>query len=192
MDNRPPTWNGGTIGTILPEDIDRGGMDAMMEIGEGFVGDGANAAHVNTVLGDRSGPVGAAWANGLAGPSAGHAGFMVVGQPGISAVPPTLFVNKAAIAGTDHGLMTWGPAQAGVAKGVALALDDGVIDSDGAPSLVLIAAVWVNPAADDAQAVFANNAEATLQALRNGRDGSPSVADAKAAGLSPWNPFFAP
>lgn len=167
-------------------------MDIVMEIGEGFVGEGANAAHVNTVLGDRSGPVGAAWAGGLAGPSAGHACFMVVGQPGISAVPPTLFVNKAAIASPEHGNMTWGPAQAGVAKGVALALDGGVIDADTVQGLVLIAAVWVNPAADDAGAVYANNSEATLQALRNGHDGLPSVATAVAAGLSPWNPFFRP
>jgi 5,6,7,8-tetrahydromethanopterin hydro-lyase len=167
-------------------------MDPIMEIGEGFVGEGANAAHVNTVLGDRAGPVGVAWAGGLAGPSAGHACFMVVGQPGISAVPPTLFVNKAAIAGPEHGNMTWGPAQAGIAKGVALALDGGVIDTDAVAGLVLIAAVWVNPAADDAGAVFANNTEATLEALRNGRYGRPSVADAVAAGLSAWNPFFRP
>ena len=163
-----------------------------MQIGEGFVGEGVDAAHVNTVLGDRSGPVGAAWAAGLAGPSMGHAGFMVVGQPGIAAVPPTLFVNKAPIENPGHGLLTWGPAQAGVAKGVALALEEGVIEAAGAAGLVLIAAVWVNPSAADTQAVFANDTVATLQALRNGREGRPSVADAMAAGLSPWNPFFRP
>jgi 5,6,7,8-tetrahydromethanopterin hydro-lyase len=122
----------------------------------------------------------------------GHAGFMVVGQPGIAAVPPTLFVNKAPIENPGHGLLTWGPAQAGVAKGVALALEEGVIEAAGAAGLVLIAAVWVNPSAADTQAVFANNTVATLQALRNGREGRPSVADAMAAGLSPWNPFFRP
>ncbi len=163
-----------------------------MEIGEGFVGEGVDAAHVNTVLGDKSGPVGIAWASGLAGPSAGHAAFMVVGQPGVAAVPATLFVNKAPIEGADHGQMTWGPAQAGVAKGVALALGEGIIDAAAARHLVLVAAVWVNPAAADADAVFANNTEATLQALRNGREGLPSVTDAVAAGLSPWNPFFQP
>ncbi|MFZ0173792.1 MAG: formaldehyde-activating enzyme [Acidimicrobiales bacterium] len=167
-------------------------METTMQIGEGFVGEGVDAAHVNTVLGDRSGPVGAAWAAGLAGPSMGHAGFMVVGQPGIAAVPPTLFVNKAPIENPGHGLLTWGPAQAGVAKGVALALEEGVIEAAGAAGLVLIAAVWVNPSAADTQAVFANNTVATLQALRNGREGRPSVADAMAAGLSPWNPFFRP
>ncbi len=33
-----------------------------MLIGESFVGEGADAAHVNTVLGSRNGPVGVAWA----------------------------------------------------------------------------------------------------------------------------------
>jgi 5,6,7,8-tetrahydromethanopterin hydro-lyase len=167
-------------------------METSMQIGEGFVGDGAEAAHVNTVLGDRAGPVGAAWAGALAAPSAGHAAFVVVGQPGVAAVPATLLVNKAAIEGPEHGHMTWGAAQAGVAKGVALAVGEGIIDAAAAGHLVLIAAVWVNPAALDTEAVFANNTEATLQALRNGREGRPSVSEAVAAGLSPWNPFFQP
>jgi 5,6,7,8-tetrahydromethanopterin hydro-lyase len=41
-------------------------------IGESFLGEGAEAAHVNTVLGHRPGPVGVAWAPALAEPSAGH------------------------------------------------------------------------------------------------------------------------
>jgi 5,6,7,8-tetrahydromethanopterin hydro-lyase len=36
--------------------------DNRMLTGESFAGEGADAAHVNTVLGSRSGPVGAAWA----------------------------------------------------------------------------------------------------------------------------------
>ena len=39
-------------------------------IGESFVGEGAEAAHVNTVLGGRDGPVGTAWATALATPKA--------------------------------------------------------------------------------------------------------------------------
>ena len=37
-------------------------------IGESFVGEGAEAAHINTVLGARRGPVGTAWATALANP----------------------------------------------------------------------------------------------------------------------------
>jgi 5,6,7,8-tetrahydromethanopterin hydro-lyase len=163
-----------------------------MEIGEAFVGNGGDAAHINTVLGPRSGPVGAAWATGLACPTDGHARFLVAAQPGVMAMPPTLFVNKATITGPDHGRMTWGPAQAGVAKGIAGALEEGVIDRAGAGDLLIIAAVWVDPAAADESAVFANNAEATQAALRNGQAGKPAVEDAIEAGLSPWNPFYRP
>ncbi len=52
-----------------------------MQIGEGFAGDGPNAAHVNTVLGSKDGPVGAAWTTALATPRLGHAPFVVVVQP---------------------------------------------------------------------------------------------------------------
>jgi 5,6,7,8-tetrahydromethanopterin hydro-lyase len=161
-----------------------------MLIGEAFVGSGVDAAHVNTVLGERDGPVGTAWATALATPRAGHVPFMAVARPGLAVQPMTLFVNKAAIEPGRHGDLTWGAAQAGVAAGVAEAVAEGVIDRSRVRDLVLIAAVWVNPAAADEGAVFANNREATLTALRNGRDGAPPVDDVLAARGDPWNPFF--
>lgn len=163
-----------------------------MQIGESFAGAGVNAAHVNTVLGRRDGPAGAAWATALATPRAGHTAFVAVARPGIAVVPPTLFVNKAAIGGEAHASLTWGPAQAGVARGVGLALAEGTVNRADTATLVLIAAVWVNPAADDAQAIFANNTDATLRALRSGRDGGPGAEDFLEAARAPANPFFSP
>jgi 5,6,7,8-tetrahydromethanopterin hydro-lyase len=163
-----------------------------MEIGESFVGEGAESAHVNTVLGLRAGPVGTAWATALATPSTGHAPYVVVLQPGLPVKPLTLFVNKAAIAGDDHARLTWGAAQAGVAGGVADAVADGVVARDALDALVLIAAVWVNPAARDADAVYRNNRAATRGALAAGRERTPSLEDVLAARAAPWNPFFDP
>ncbi|MCX6529411.1 MAG: formaldehyde-activating enzyme [Actinobacteria bacterium] len=51
------------------------------EYGESFVGEGVNAAHINTVLGNREGAVGTAWATGLATPSIGHTRFVAVAAP---------------------------------------------------------------------------------------------------------------
>lgn len=164
----------------------------MIEIGESFVGDGDEAAHLNTVLGPREGPVGTAWATALATPTAGHAPYLVVLQPGLPVKPPTLFVNKAAIAGDEHARLTWGAAQAGVAGGVADALADGVIRAGEADALVLIAAVWVSPAARDAEAVYRNNRRATRESLAAGRAKAPALADVLAARAQPWNPFFRP
>jgi 5,6,7,8-tetrahydromethanopterin hydro-lyase len=162
------------------------------EIGESFVGEGAEAAHINTVLGDRDGPVGAAWATALAMPRPGHSAFVTVLRPNLPVKPLTLFVNKAAIADSQHGDLTWGAAQAGVAGGVADAVADGIISAEDAEDLLLIAAVWVNPAARDAALVYQNNRTATRKALENGAAGAPPVADVLAARHAPANPFFTP
>jgi len=161
-----------------------------MRIGESFVGEGANAAHVNTVLGDRDGPVGVAWATALATPRPGHTPFVAVVVPGTPVKPLTLFVNKATIDGAEHGTLTWGAAQAGVACGVADAVSEGIISEADADALVLIAAVWVNPAASDAGLVYANNRAATREALRAGAGGLPALAEVLKAREHPANPFF--
>ena len=161
-----------------------------IQIGESFVGSGPNAAHTNTILGDRSGPAGVAWASSLAAPRAGHVPFMVIAQTGVPCNPPTLFVNKAEIANDQHGLFTWGAAQAGVAAGVGDALRNGVIDASKASELVIIAALWINPSANDEEEVFNNQRAAMLQALTNGKNGTPTVETFMEAALNVSNPFF--
>ena len=160
-----------------------------MKIGEGFAGDGANAAHINIVLGLRDGPVGTAWATALATPREGHVPFVAVAQPNMPVVPFTLFVNKAAIADDRHGELTWGAAQAGVASGVGLAHQASLFEGD-IDSLVLIVAVWVNPGAENEEAVFTNNRDATYAALKQARDAGPDLNQALAAMTNPSNPYF--
>jgi 5,6,7,8-tetrahydromethanopterin hydro-lyase len=161
-----------------------------VNIGESFIGEGADAAHVNTVLGHRDGPAGTAWATALATPSAGHVPFVAVLRPGLPAKPMTLFVNKAAVESDTHADLTWGAAQAGVAAGVMDAVAEGVIPQADVDDLVLIAAVWVNPKAANADAVYANNREATRTALRAGAARTPSLDEALAARHAPANPFY--
>jgi 5,6,7,8-tetrahydromethanopterin hydro-lyase len=161
-----------------------------MLIGESYIGEGAEAAHVNTVFGERSGPVGVAWATALASPSAGHAPFVAVVVPGLPVKPMTLFVNKAPIAGDEHGILTWGAAQAGVAGGVADAVSEGILSEADADQNLIIAAVWVNPAARDAEKVYANNRTATREALRAGVTGMPQMTEVLAARHRPFNPFY--
>jgi 5,6,7,8-tetrahydromethanopterin hydro-lyase len=72
--------------------VRQNGAEDRVLIGESHVGTGAEAAHVNTVLGSRSGVVGAAWTAALATPSAGHVPFITVLAPGIPVKPLTLFV----------------------------------------------------------------------------------------------------
>lgn len=163
-----------------------------VQIGESFVGEGVNAAHINTVLGHRDGPAGVAWATALATPSAGHVPFMAVLRPSLPVKPLTLFVTKAAPEGDAHGTHIWGPAQAGVVAGVADAVAEGVIPTEATDTHALIAAVWVNPGADDAEAIYAHNREATRTALRNGAQSLPTLDAVLDARNAPSNPFFTP
>ena len=159
-------------------------------IGESFNGNGAEAAHLNVVIGRRGSPVETAWASSLAAPRAGHIPFVTVLQPGLPVRPLTLFVNKAPIEGERHGTLTWGAAQAGVASGVALAVRGGLIPTADAADLLIIAAVWVNPAAQDEELVFANNRDSTLGAIRAAVAGEPHVEAVTAAAEAPRNPYF--
>lgn len=160
-----------------------------MLIGEGFAGDGVNAAHINVVLGDRNGPVGTAWVTALATPRPGHVPFVAVSQPGVPIMPFTLFVNKATIEGDAHGTLTWGAAQAGVSAGVGDAFAQGSLAVVGDISdLVLIVAVWVNPLADSEESVFENNRAATSAALAMAVEPSHKV-DLSAM-TNPSNPYF--
>ena len=162
------------------------------QLGEAFFGTGAEYAHINTVLGEKGGPVETAWVTALATPREGHVAFVVAAQPGLAVKPTTLFVNKATIASQDHAALTWGAAQAGVASGVLDAVADGTVPAALADDLVLVVAVWLAPEARDADAVYASNREATCQALRAGATRQPSVGDVLAVRNEPFNGYWLP
>lgn len=162
------------------------------QIGEAFVGTGAEAAHLNTVLGAKGGPVETAWVTALATPRVGHIAFVTTLRPGVPAKPMTLFVNKATLDGDVHSTMTWGPGQAGVASGVLWAVADGIIAADAVDDLVLVAAVWVSPAAVDETLVYENNRTATREALAAGARQLPSLDEAMEFRDRALNAYYLP
>jgi len=164
----------------------------MIFIGEGFVGDGANAAHINLILGDKA-DLGQAYALAAASPGPGHVPFQVVLKPNLPAKPTTLFVAKAVLRDPAHERMTWGPAQAGVAAGVTDALIAGALPPEAREGWLAIALVWVDWTADDAQAVYANNRAATRLAAERAMAADWPTLDALSAGLADvHSPFFTP
>jgi 5,6,7,8-tetrahydromethanopterin hydro-lyase len=163
-----------------------------MRIGESFIGSGPNAAHINVMLGPRTGPVGTAWASALSSPTKGHLPYMVVLQPGVPVKPMTAFINKADLRGEQHEAMTWGPAQAGVAKGVQECLLEGILPAESENEWCVIAAVWVNWSADEADTVFANNYSAAKAAVTAAMRQEPSLAAVRAAAVDVRNPFYTP
>lgn len=163
-------------------------------IGEGFEGAGSSMAHVNVVLGDRQGPMGAAFAHALASPVSGHAPFMVVARPGLPVRPSTLFVNKSPISSEVHATLTWGAAQAGVAAGVVEAVRSGLLTPRVAEAAVVIVAVWVDPEATTAHQdlIYENNYVAVLGALSGAVHDRPTPYEVVSDVGGIWNPFYRP
>ena len=167
-------------------------MGTMSAIGNSAVGEGAEAAHVTVMIGHLTGPVGTAFATALATPTAGHAPFLACLTPDVSVKPPTLIVNKATHMSDAHAALTWGPAQAGVCEGVLRAVAEGIIDAAKVDELAIVSALWINPAATDADAVFANNSEAVYLAIKAARHQTPVVADLLTQRHQGYNGYYRP
>ena len=135
-------------------------------IGEAWAGEVPNGSHINLVVADRGSPTAAAAATVLASPRPGHAAFLVCPTGGGEIVrPPTIVINKTTIADEALGRITWGAAQLGIAQGVLDALEDGTLEPAAADALVLLVALWVDPAAHDETAVRLANRAAMRDAL---------------------------
>ena len=70
-------------------------------IGEALMGEGNEIAHVDLLIGDKSGPIGAAFANGLSNLSVGHTPLLAVVRPNLPPKPHTLLVPKVTVKNMD-------------------------------------------------------------------------------------------
>jgi len=137
-------------------------------IGEGWGGDpGPNGSHVNVVLARRGTPTAASLLGTFTTPAPGHTPILVVvgeSQASYEPVwPPTIMINKATATEERHETITWGAAQLGIAQGVLDAVADGLVEASG--DLLVLVAVWVDPAASDETAVRKANREAVRKAI---------------------------
>ena len=167
-------------------------MTQSLYIGEGFEGPGVNAAHINLMMGPRSGPAGQAFTSALASPSAGHAPFMLIVKPGVPVKPMTVYSNKTPIEGELHGNATWGASQAGIAKAITEALLAGQLPPEAENEWVIVTANWVNPACDDLDAVFEHNYRAAQSALAMALTQGPTRETLSRALNELSNPFYTP
>ena len=139
--------------------------------GEAWSGDVPNGSHVNLVIGRRGSPTAAAAAAAFASPGRATRRSWRAWAPETRSTPATIVLNKATVASDLHGRVTWGAAQLGIAEGVMDAVADGLIDPADAGELVILVAVWVDPAASDETAVRAANRDAARRALDDALQG---------------------
>jgi bifunctional enzyme Fae/Hps len=144
-------------------------------IGEALMGEGNEIAHVDLLIGDKTGPIGQAFANGLSNLSAGHTPLLAVIRPNLPPKPHTLLVPKVTVKNMDDTGKIFGPAQAAVAKAVADAVEDGTIPEDKIDDWVIICSVFIHPQATDYRSIYHYNYGATKLALERALDNYPSL-----------------
>jgi bifunctional enzyme Fae/Hps len=144
-------------------------------IGEALMGEGSEVAHVDLLIGDKDGPVGEAFANGLSNLSAGHTPLLAVIRPNLPPKPHTLLVPKVTVKDLDQASKIFGPAQAAVAKAVADAVEEGIIPKDKVEDWVIVCSVFVHPQAQDYRRIYHYNYGATKLALKRALAKYPSL-----------------
>src|ERR1700761_7084401 len=112
-------------------------------VGEALVGEGNEIAHIDLLIGSKSGPVGVAFANALANQSAGHSNLLAVITPNLICKPATVLITKVTIKGARQAVQMFGPAQAAVARAVADCTAAGTIPQHLADSFVIVCGVFI-------------------------------------------------
>ena len=97
----------------------------MYLVGEALIGDGAEVAHIDLLMGDKEGPIGTAFAHAVSQLSAGHTPLLAVIRPNLLTKPVTLVIPKVTLKTMTQVNEMFGPVQAAVAKAVADCVEEG-------------------------------------------------------------------
>ncbi len=160
-----------------------------MYVGEALVGEGNEVAHIDLMIGSKTGPVGLAFANALANQSAGHSNLLAVLEPNLPTKPATVLITKVTIKGMGQAVQMFGPAQYAVAKAVADCVAEGTIPQDLAEDLVIVCGVFIHPAATDNAKIVEYNHAATKLSIERAMKGFPSVSEVVAKKDTAKHPF---
>jgi len=149
--------------------------DFKLRIGEALAGKDAEVAHIDLIIGEKTGPLGEAYAKAKVAPSAGHEPLLAILEPNLAVKPTTVIIPTVTIKSMRQASMVYGPAQTAVGKAVADSVADGAIPRAAVDDLIIIASVFVHPTAVDRQRVYINNYKAMRHAIRKAIENRPTV-----------------
>lgn len=164
-------------------------MAITLATGEALVGEGNEVAHIDLLLGSKSGPVGEAFANAFVNEKEGHTNLLAVVTPNLPAKPDTVISNKVTIKGARQALQLFGPAQAAVSRAVVDSVAEGVIPKDQVDDLAIIVGVFIHWEAKDDQKIYDWNYEAVKSSIARALGGEPSTDKVLAETPAARHPF---
>ena len=139
-------------------------MAADFFLGESLVGDGNEVAHIDLIIGSKTGPAGSAFCNALANNKDGFTTLLAVVSPNL-------------------------PAQAAVARAVVDSVESGVISKDKADDLCILVGVFIHWEAADDKKIYDYNYQATKESIARALGGKPTVSDVLAGAKTAKHPY---
>src|SRR3954470_7701697 len=150
-------------------------MASSVMVGESLVGDGAEVAHIDLLIGPKDGPVGQAFAGALLNQKEGHTNLLAVVAPNLPAKPDTIISNKVTMKGATQAVQMFGPAQAAVARAVVDSVREGVIPQAQVDDLCVVAGVFIHWDATDDKKIYDWNYQATKESIARALGNEPSA-----------------
>jgi bifunctional enzyme Fae/Hps len=147
----------------------------MYLVGEALIGDGAEVAHIDLLMGDKEGPIGTAFAHAVSQLSAGHTPLLAVIRPNLLTKPVTLVIPKVTLKTMTQVNEMFGPVQAAVAKAVADCVEEGVFAEVDIENVVILASAFVHPDAMDYNKIYRFNYGATKLAIHRALEKFPDA-----------------
>ena len=147
----------------------------MYLVGEALIGDGAEVAHIDLLMGDKEGPIGTAFAHAVSQLSAGHTPLLAVIRPNLLTKPVTLVIPKVTLKTMTQVNEMFGPVQAAVAKAVADCVEEGVFSEVDTEKVVILASAFVHPDAADYNKIYRYNYGATKLAIHRALEKFPDT-----------------
>ncbi|HKF96356.1 MAG TPA: formaldehyde-activating enzyme [Gammaproteobacteria bacterium] len=157
--------------------------------GESLVGDGNEVAHIDLIMGPRGSAAETAFCNALTNNKEGHSTLLAVAAPNLQAKPNTILFNKVTIKGQEQAVQMFGPAQRGVALGVAECVEDGTIPADEADDIFICVGVFIHWEATDHGKIQDFNYQAVKESIQRAVQGWPSAAEVVAKRKDSTHPF---
>jgi 5,6,7,8-tetrahydromethanopterin hydro-lyase len=164
-------------------------MAPTLLVGESLVGEGNEVAHVDVLIGSKSGPAGEAFANALVNQKEGHTNLLAIVAPNLPAKPDTIMSNKVTIKGAVQAVQMFGPAQAAVARAVVDSVREGVLSAQDADDLCLIVGIFIHWEATDDKKIFDYNYAATKESIARALANEPSADTVVAEEPAARHPF---
>ena len=160
-------------------------------VGESLVGEGAEVAHIDLIMGPRGSSVETSFCNALTNNKDGFTSLLAVVAPNLACKPNTILFNKVTIKGANQAVQMFGPAQHAVAMAVTDCVKDGTIPADEADDIFICVGVFIHWEAKDNAKIQQYNYQAVKESIKRAVAGEPRAREVVDKAPSVKHPFAA-